>query len=92
MAKASSHHELMGDNRIVLGQEAEHLLSRLRPHLQAQREAAIRTLIMHHRANDLTEGLMRSQIAKLDALDTLENDLKQRIGLGQKDLEESRRS
>jgi hypothetical protein len=85
------HWQDTGADRIGAGQEAELLLARLRPYLRRQREQAVAQLISHHRGGSLTDDLMRSGIATLAALDTLEKDLGQLIRLGQKDQQETQR-
>lgn len=84
----ATYDDLMADDRTALGHEAMTLLSRVRPHLLRQRQAAIDTLINHHRAETLTDGNMRSGIATLAVLDTLEKDLTQRVKVARKDMEE----
>lgn len=75
-------------DRMAPGQEAEALLAALRPYLQRQRDRALTTLIQHHREETLTEGIMRTGIATLAVLLTLEQDLSQAQRLGRKDAEE----
>jgi hypothetical protein len=73
------------------GQEAAYVLGRLRPQLNKLREKAIANLVLHHRNETLTEGLMRSGIAMLAVLDELPRELDRLIRLGQQDIEEARR-
>lgn len=78
-------------DRISAGVEAESILARLRPHFDRKRDYTINTLISHHKAETLTDGIMRSGIAMLAAIGDLESDLSHRVRLGHKDLEESQR-
>jgi hypothetical protein len=78
-------------DRIADGADSERLLVRLKPLIVKQREAAIERLIAHHNSETLTDGIMRSLIATLAALDALERDLAHRVRLGQKDLQELQR-
>src|SRR5262245_64072181 len=75
---------LMADAATIeAGLAAEALQRALRPRLQRIRERILAGLIEHHRDETLTDGVMRSGIAMLAALASLEQELahEQRLGI-----------
>lgn len=68
---------------IQAGLAAEALLGVLRPRMARIERRTIQHLIEHHRDETLTDGIMRSGIAMLAALASLEQELahEQRLGV-----------
>lgn len=80
-----AHWDLSPEALILAGADAQTLLARLKPYLEGRRAAVIQGLIQHHRAETLTEGLMRSGIAALSELAAIESELSRTVRRGEKE-------